>query len=298
LRCVTPGDRKLNVVVDAGNGMGGVTAVPLYRALGFEVEELFCEPDSSFPNHEPDPSKTENLQHLISAVKRTHADLGVAFDGDADRLTVIDETGRIVWGDELLILFVRDVLKDHPGASVIGEVKCTERLFNEIENLGGKALMTKAGHSIVKAEMKKTGAILAGEMSGHIFFADRYYGFDDAAYAGARLLEILSESGKTLSEMLAGLPPAFATPEIRIPCAEERKAEVVRKIVGEFSPAHEVNTIDGARIRFEHGWGLVRPSNTQALLILRCEADSEDHLREIRETLVARVNFFVQSESG
>ncbi len=190
------GNRKLKVVVDAGNGMGGVTAVPFYKNLGVEVVELFCQPDSSFPNHQPDPSQEKNLQDLITKVIETNADLGIAFDGDADRITIIDETGRIVWGDELMILFAHQVLREHPNSTIIAEVKCTQILFDEIERLGGTAVMSKAGHSIIKAKMQATGAILGGEMSGHIFFADRFYGFDDACYAGARVLEILSKTDK------------------------------------------------------------------------------------------------------
>lgn len=293
LRQIMPGEKNLKVVVDAGNGMGGVTAVPLYQALGYEVIELFCEPDSTFPNHEPDPSKPENLTQLLSAVLENKANLGIAFDGDADRITVIDEKGRIIWGDELLILFARDVLKDNPNSTVIAEVKCSQTLFDEIEKAGGKPLMVKAGHSIIKAEMKKTGAILAGEMSGHIFFADRFYGFDDAAYAGARLLELLSNSPQTLSELLADLPQTFSTPEIRIPCPEEKKLLVVQKIIEEFSKTNQVITIDGARIVFENGWGLVRPSNTQALLILRFEADTEENLLAIHERVESCVKNFI-----
>lgn len=293
LRRVAPGEKKLKVVVDAGNGMGGVTAAPIYRALGYEVIKLFGEPDSAFPNHEPDPSKPENLKDLIAAVSEHRADLGIAFDGDADRLTIVDEIGRIIWGDELLILFARDVLKNHPGATVIAEVKCSQTLFDEIELAGGKPVMAKAGHSVIKAEMKRTGAILAGEMSGHIFFADRFYGFDDAAYAGARLLEIVGNSEKTLSEMLAALPQTFSTPEIRIPCPEEKKSFVVRKIIEEFSPTNEVIAIDGARIKFKNGWGLVRPSNTQALLILRFEADTKENMRSIRREVESRVNHYI-----
>ncbi|MDQ3635628.1 MAG: phosphomannomutase/phosphoglucomutase [Acidobacteriota bacterium] len=284
------GKRKLKVAVDAGNGMGGVTSVPVYKKLGVEVIELFTEPDSNFPNHEPDPSQEKNLKELISTVVEKKADLGVAFDGDADRITVIDETGRIIWGDELLILFVRDVLPNFPNRIVIAEVKCTQTLFDEIETLGGIPVMSKAGHSIIKAKIKETNAILAGEMSGHIFFNDRFYGFDDACYAGARLLEILSKTQKTLSELLSDVPKTFSTPEIRIPCREEIKFKVVAKIAEEFSKTNEVITIDGARIIFENGWGLVRASNTQAILVLRFEADSEESLKEIQEMVESKVN--------
>jgi phosphomannomutase/phosphoglucomutase len=284
-RRIDLGPRRLKVVVDAGNGMGGVTAVPFYRQLGVEVIELFCEPDSRFPNHEPDPSQEKNLRDLIAKVGETNADLGIAFDGDGDRITIVDETGRVIWGDELMILLSREVLKENPGATIIAEVKCTQRLFDGIEKSGGRAIMSKAGHSIIKAKMRETGAVLAGEMSGHIFFADRFYGFDDACYAGARVLEILSKTDKKLAEIFAEFPPIFATPEIRVDCDEEKKAPVIEKLTRKFSRTNEINTIDGIRINFENGWGLVRPSNTQALLILRFEADSQENLARIRETV-------------
>ncbi len=289
--------RKLKVVVDAGNGMGGVTAVPIYRELGIEMIELFIEPDSSFPNHHPDPTVTENLQDMISAVREHKADLGLAFDGDGDRLGVVDETGRIIWGDELMILLSRAVLADKPGATIIAEVKCSQNLFDDIEKHGGKPLMWKAGHSLIKAKMKETNAALAGEMSGHIFFADRYYGFDDAAYAGARVLELMSKTGKPLSSLLADIPKTFSTPELRIDCPDDLKFEIVAKIAEEFLRDHKVITIDGARILFEHGWGLVRASNTQAILVLRCEADSERHLYEIRQRVENRVNALIEEST-
>lgn len=284
------GKRKLKIVIDAGNGMGGVTAVPFYKNLGIEIIELFCEPDSSFPNHEPDPSQEKNLQDLIAKVVETKSDIGIAFDGDADRITVVDEKGKIIWGDELMILLSQEVLRENPNSTIIAEVKCTQTLFDEIEKQGGTAIMSKAGHSIIKAKMKETGAILGGEMSGHIFFADRFYGFDDACYAGARVLEILSKTDKTLSEIFSEFPKTFSTPEIRIHCEEENKQFVVGKLIEEFSKTNEINTIDGIRIKFENGWGLVRPSNTQALLILRCEADSEDNLEAIQNLLEAKIS--------
>ncbi len=293
---ISLGNRKLKVVVDAGNGMGGVTAVPFYRNLGVEVVELFCQPDSNFPHHEPDPSQEKNLQDLVAKVIETKADFGIAFDGDADRITIVDETGRIIWGDELMILFVHQVLHEYPNSTIIAEVKCTRTLFDEIENLGGKAIMSKAGHSIIKAQMRETGAILAGEMSGHIFFADRFYGFDDACYAGGRVLEILSKTEQNLSAIFAGFPQTFSTPEIRLECAEEKKALVIKKLVLEFSQTNQINTIDGIRITFKNGWGLVRPSNTQALLILRFEADSDGHLREIETRIVERVKQIISQK--
>jgi phosphomannomutase/phosphoglucomutase len=286
---ISPGNRQIKAVTDAGNGMGGVTAVPFYQSLGIEVIELFCQPDSRFPNHEPDPSQEKNLQDLIAKVIETKADLGIAFDGDADRITVVDETGRIIWGDDLMILFSREILAENPNSTVVAEVKCTQTLFDEIENSGGRAVMSKAGHSIIKVKMRETGAILGGEMSGHIFFADRFYGFDDACYAGARVLEILSKTDKTLSQIFAGFPKTFATPEIRVPCAEEKKSWVIEKLIAEFSETNQITTIDGIRIKFENGWGLVRPSNTQALLILRFEADSEENLQKIENFVKERL---------
>jgi phosphomannomutase/phosphoglucomutase len=290
---ISLGARKLKAVVDGGNGMGGVTAVPIYEQLGVELVKLFTTPDSSFPNHHPDPTVEENLQDCIEMVRQTNADLGIAFDGDGDRIGVVDETGRIIWGDELMILLSREVLKENPDTTIIAEVKCSQNLFDEIKKHGGTPLMWKAGHSLIKAKMKETKALLAGEMSGHIFFADRFYGFDDAAYAGARVLEILSKTDKRLSELLADLPKKFSTPELRIECADEKKFEVVQKIAEEFKKTNEVITVDGARILFEEGWGLVRASNTQAILVLRFEADSEENLGKIREVVENRLDKFL-----
>ena len=277
------GRRKLKAVVDAGNGMGSVTAVPIYNRLGVELVELFTEPDSTFPNHHPDPTVTENLQDTIRAVHEHQADVGIAFDGDGDRIGIIDETGRIIWGDELMILLSRTVLAERPASTIIAEVKCSQNLFNDIEKHGGTAIMERAGHSIIKSRMKETGAVLAGEMSGHIFFADRFYGFDDAAYAGARLLEILSKTDKKLSELFDGIPETYSTPELRVDCPDETKFEVVAKVAQHFSQTNKVITIDGARIIFDHGWGLVRASNTQAILVLRFEAVSQEHLDAIKK---------------
>lgn len=286
---ISLGPRKLKAVVDAGNGMGGVTGVPIYKALGAELVELFTEPDSTFPNHHPDPTVTENLEDTIREVLNSGADIGIAFDGDGDRIGVVDETGRIIWGDELMVLLSRSILAKNPGATIIAEVKCSQNLFDDIAAHGGTPLMWKAGHSLIKAKMKETNAALAGEMSGHIFFADRFYGFDDATYAGARVLEILSKTDKNLSELLGDLPQTFSTPELRVDCADERKFSIVKQIADEFSQTNEVITIDGARIIFEHGWGLVRASNTQAILVLRFEADSAESLKEIRAIVEQRV---------
>ena len=282
---ISMGPRRLNVVIDSGNGMGAVTAAPVYRELGVDIVELYSEPDPTFPNHHADPTVEENLRDLIAAVREHNADVGIAFDGDADRIGVVDENGRILWGDELMVIYAREVLPEHPGSTIIGEVKCSQTLFDDIAAHGGKPLMWKAGHSLIKAKMKETGSVLAGEMSGHMFFADRFYGFDDACYAGARLLEILSKTDKPLSELTADLPKTYSTPELRMECPDERKFEVVAAVAEHFSKDHDVITIDGARIKFAHGWGLVRASNTQALLVLRCEADSAEHLEQIMEKI-------------
>lgn len=279
---ITMGNRPLKVVIDAGNGMGGATAVPVYKNLGVDLVELYTEPDSSFPNHHPDPTVEENLEDVITSVITSRADIGIAFDGDGDRIGVVDENGRILWGDELMVLLSRSVLAENPGSTIIAEVKCSQRLFDDIAENGGFPLMWKAGHSLIKAKMKETLSPLAGEMSGHIFFADRFYGFDDATYAGARLLEILSGTDKKLSEMLTDLPESFSTPELRVDCPDNIKFDVVARIADHFSSTHKVITIDGARILFDNGWGLVRASNTQAILVLRFEASSESHLAAIR----------------
>ena len=284
------GPRKIKAVIDAGNGMGGVTCVPVFEKLGVDLVDLYTDPDSHFPNHHPDPTVEENLVDTIEAVTAYDADIGIAFDGDGDRIGVVDETGRIIWGDELMILLSRSILTARPGSTIIAEVKCSQRLFDDIESHGGKPIMWKAGHSLIKAKMKETNAALAGEMSGHIFFADRFYGFDDATYAAARVVEILSNTEKKLSELLADLPPTFSTPELRVPCSDETKFDVVKQIAEEFSKTNNVIDIDGARIVFDHGWGLVRPSNTQAILVLRFEADSQEHLEVMRNTVERRVN--------
>lgn len=295
---ISMGPRRLKAVVDAGNGMGGVTAAPLYQKLGVELIELFIDPDPTFPNHHADPTVEDNLADLVDAVRTSSADVGIAFDGDGDRLGVVDETGRIIWGDELMVLYARDVLATNPGTPVIAEVKCSQTLFDEIERVGGVPIMWKAGHSIIKAKMRETGAKLAGEMSGHMFFADRYYGFDDAAYAGARLLEILSRTDQSLSELLSDIPKTFSTPELRASCPDEIKFRVVDRLAENFSRTHDVNTIDGARIDFPDGWGLVRPSNTQAMLVLRFEASTPKALADISSTVEREVSKLIFEFGG
>jgi len=282
-------------VVDAGNGMGGFIGAPLYRDLGCDVIELFCEPDSGFPNHHPDPTVVENMRFAIEAVREHKADLAIAFDGDADRIGVVDEEGRIIWGDQLMIIFARHILKERPGATFIGEVKCSQTLFDDIRHHGGNPIMWKVGHSLIKAKMKETHAAMAGEMSGHIFFADRYFGYDDAIYAGARLIEILSHTDQPLSSQLSDVPRMFNTPEIRVDCPDEKKFEVMRALTEEFKKTHEVIDIDGARILFEHGWGLVRASNTQPVIVMRFEADSEEQLNEIQSLVSSAAERFIRA---
>jgi phosphomannomutase / phosphoglucomutase len=279
------GPRKLRVVVDAGNGMGGFIGAPLYKELGSEVIELFCEPDSRFPNHHPDPTVVENMRFAIDAVRENKADLAIAFDGDADRIGVVDEAGEIIWGDQLMLIFARTILKESPGAKFIGEVKCSQNLFDDIKRHGGDPIMWKVGHSLIKAKMKETHAAMAGEMSGHLFFADRYFGYDDGIYAGARLLEILSNINGPVSSLLADVPKMFNTPEIRVDCPDDKKFEVVRILTEEFKKTHNVIDIDGARVLFDHGWGLVRASNTQPVIVMRFEADSPDRLERIQSTV-------------
>jgi phosphomannomutase/phosphoglucomutase len=279
---IKPGSRPLKVVVDAGNGTGGLVGPELYRRLGFEVIEIFCEPDGTFPNHHPDPTVEANLKDLKAAVIEHGADLGIAYDGDSDRIGAVDHLGRVVWGDQQLLLFARDVLENHPGASFVSEVKCSRVLYDGIAEAGGVAEMWKVGHSLIKARMKETGALLAGEMSGHIFFADRFFGFDDGVYVGARLLELLSHRETRLADFLDGLPKTITTPELRVTCADTAKFDVVARAVSHFKARYDVNDIDGARINFASGWGLIRASNTGPVLVMRFEADTEANLAAYR----------------
>lgn len=286
--------KKIKVVVDSGNGTGGITGVPLFKRLGADVVDIFTEVDGSFPNHHPDPTKIENLQDLIAKVKETGADLGIGFDGDADRIGVVDRNGNILWGDMLMVLFSREILKDNPGRKIISEVKASEVLYAEIEKNGGIPIMWKAGHSLIKKKIFEENAILAGEVSGHIFFNDRWFGFDDAVYSGARLLELLSNSSQTLEEMVETIPKAINTPEIRVDTTEEAKFIIVEKIVSEFKENYEVIDIDGARIKFPDGWALVRASNTQPSLVLRFESDTEENLQKIRDIVEPRLEMIVK----
>jgi len=274
--------RKLKVVVDAGNGTGGVVAVPLFQRMGCEVIPLYCEMDGRFPHHHPDPTLPEAMDDLIRKVRETGADLGIGYDGDADRLGVVDDAGRLLWGDQLMIVFARDILPSHPGAAVISEVKASKVLYDEIARLGGRPIMWRTGHSLIKKKIKEEKAVLAGEMSGHIFFADRWYGFDDGIYASARLLDILSRTTKKLSGLLADLPRTFATPEIRIYASDEVKFKIVAEVREALAARHKIIDIDGVRVIFPDGWGLVRASNTQAVVVLRFEADTEEALAAIQ----------------
>ena len=275
--------RKLKVVLDAGNGTAGFVAVPIFRKLGCDVTELYCEPDGKFPNHHPDPTLPEAMEDLIKKVRGTGADFGVGYDGDGDRIGVVDDQGKLLWGDQLMIIFSRDVLPANPGATVISEVKASKLLYEEIKRLGGRPIMWKTGHSLIKKKIKEEKALLAGEMSGHIFFADRFFGFDDAIYSSARLAEIVSRSEKNLSEMLADLPRTYYTPEIRVYASDEVKFKIVDEVKKELARKYPVNDIDGIRVSYPKGWALVRASNTQAALVLRYEADTPEDLEAIKK---------------
>jgi len=286
------GERRPRVVVDAGNGAGGPTAVGLYRRLGFEVVPLYCDLDGRFPNHHPDPTQPENVEDLILAVQRERAELGIALDGDADRIGAVDATGRILWGDQLMILFGKAVLRDVPNATFVGEVKCSQAMYDELAAAGGTVEMWKVGHSLIKARMKETGAALAGEMSGHMFFAHRWLGFDDAIYAGARLLELLSRGPQALHELASELPVMINTPELRIDCPDDQKFALVAAVTARLRADPAVTSVvdvDGVRAKFAGGWGLVRASNTQPALVMRCEAHSAARLAEIKAAIEAHL---------
>ena len=281
--------------IDAGNGSGGPLGVRAMEAVGLKPDTIFCEMDGRFPNHHPDPTVEKNLAQLVARVKETKARVGLAYDGDADRIGVVDAEGNVIWGDKLLILFARGLLKEHPGATVIGEVKCSQTLYDDIAKHGGKPLVWKTGHSLIKTKMKETGALLAGEMSGHIFFADRYFGFDDAIYGGLRLLEILAKDPRSLKEMLADVPETFSTPELRVDCPDAIKFAVVAAVTRRYKEkGNPVLDIDGARISFPTTgtaptWGLVRASNTGPILVMRFEAGTEAELAAIRAEVEAVV---------
>ena len=288
--------KKPKFVLDAGNGSGGPLGMMAMKALGLEPDALFTDMDGRFPNHHPDPTVPKNLDALIDRVKKTGAQVGLAYDGDADRLGAVEPNGNIIWGDKLMILFARAVLKDNPGAAVIGEVKCSQTMYDDIAKHGGKPIIWKTGHSLIKTKMKETGALLAGEMSGHLFFADRYYGYDDAIYAGLRLLEIIATDSRSITEMLADVPKTFATPEIRVDCPDAIKFAVVAGITKRYKAAgNTVLDIDGARITFPSAgtapkWGLVRASNTGPVLVMRVEAGTEAELEAVKAELEGAVS--------
>lgn len=295
-----PRFRRVKVVVDAGNGTAGIIVPGILAAAGCDVTPLFCEPDGTFPNHHPDPTVIEYIQDLIAETKRTGADMGVGYDGDADRIGVVNSLGEIVWGDQLMIVLSRELLREHPGAKVIGDVKCSRRMFDEIEKSGGIPIMWKTGHALVKQKMREEKALLAGEFSGHIFIADRYFGYDDAVYTTLRLVEIMKKTGKDIQHLLADVPAVKGTPEIRLECPDEIKRNVVAAVVARFiaykekggAPFRvlEVNTLDGVRILFEKGWGLVRMSNTQPVVVMRAEASDEESLNQYKTFLEKEFN--------
>ncbi|MCP3921360.1 MAG: phosphomannomutase/phosphoglucomutase [Desulfobacterales bacterium] len=281
---------KLKVGVDAGNGTGGVVAVPLLKEFGMEVKDIYCDMDGTFPNHEADPTVAENMQDLIKLVKENSLDIGIGYDGDTDRIGVVDEKGNLVYGDQLMIIFSREILERKPGSTFISEVKCSKTLYDDIEKNGGRGIMWKTGHSLIKEKMKIEKAELAGEMSGHIFFKDRFFGFDDAIYSTLRLLEILDKTGKKMSELLEDIPETFNTPEIRVECPDNLKFKLTDKVTAYFKEKYEVIDIDGMRVLFDDGWGLIRASNTQPALVLRFEALSEKRLYEIKDLVESNLS--------
>lgn len=290
-------ERPLRVAVDAGNGVAGPLAPRLYRELGCEVVELYCDVDGTFPNHHPDPTLEEAVVELRETVTGGELDLGLGFDGDADRLGVVDENGEIVWGDRLLIILGRDLLERHPGARIICDVKCSQIVMDDLRQRGGKPVMWKTGHSLIKQKMKEEEALLAGEMSGHLFFSEDFYGHDDAIYAGAKLLEILSRHGGGFSSLLSDLSRTFSTPEIRRDSTEEAKFEVCERLREELTAEYEVLDIDGVRANVEGGWGLARPSNTQPVIVLRFEANSPERLEEIQALFMEKLER-IEAELG
>ncbi len=286
--------RRIKVVFDAGNGTGGPVMHRLLETLNVEATELYFEMDGRFPNHHPDPTVPANLAALIAKVKETGAEVGIAFDGDTDRIGAVDEQGTVVWGDQLMIIYGREILTRKPGATFIGEVKCSQLMYDDLNARGGNAIMWKTGHSLIKAKMKESHAELAGEMSGHMFFADRYFGFDDALYSACRLIEIVAASGQPLSHQLADLPHTVTTPELRFDCPDERKFDVVGKAMAALRARHKTVDVDGVRVIFPHGWGLVRASNTQPVLVMRFEATTPELLAEYR----AEVEQVVRDAAG
>ncbi len=279
--------RPLTIAVDAGNGMGGVYAVPLLEALGHHVIPLYCEPDGSYPHHQPDPQDAANLRDLTALVRERGANLGLAFDGDADRVGVVDDQGSPITADRVLVLLARDTLSRHPGATVVADVLSTQVLFDEVAKAGGKPLVWISGHSLIKAKMAEVGALLGGEMSGHIFMADDYYGFDDGIFVAGRLVQLLAAQDQPLSALMATVPTLYSTPEYRPYCPDERKAPVIQAVYDALVNQYPINSVDGVRITFDHGWGLLRASNTEPVLSLRFEGDTEADALEYKHIVQA-----------
>jgi len=305
LRDKFPSLSGLKVVIDAGNGTGGIVAPRILKLLGAEVIELYCEPDGRFPNHHPDPVVEEYIADLIAKVKEVKAHVGIGYDGDADRLGIVAEDGEIIWGDKLMIIFAKDILESQKSKvrsqkserpTFIGEVKCSQVMYDEIERLGGRAIMWKTGHSLIKEKLRKENALLAGEMSGHLFFADRYFGYDDAIYASLRLLEIIKKRGEPYSTkaLLRDAPYMVSTPEIRFDCPDEMKFTIVERVKDAFKE-YPANTIDGIRINFNDGWALIRASNTQPVLVIRFEAGDKKRLAEIRDFVESRLKKIIKN---
>ncbi len=299
-----PRYKRLKIVVDAGNGTAGLIVPEILENIGCEVIPLYCEPDGRFPNHHPDPTVVEYIEDLISLTKETEAEIGVGYDGDADRIGIVDKNGKIIWGDQLMIVLSRELLKDKPGAKIIGDVKCSQIMFDDIKRNGGIPIMWKTGHSLVKQKMREENALIAGEFSGHIFIADRYFGFDDAIYTTLRLVEIMKKKGKDINELLDDIPELHSTPEIRLECPEERKKDIVNKIVMHFTEykskgscsykIKDINTIDGIRVTFEKGWGLIRASNTQPVVVLRAEAEDKESLDSYKTFLEKEFKYLLE----
>ncbi|MEJ2544232.1 MAG: phosphomannomutase/phosphoglucomutase, partial [Calditrichaceae bacterium] len=286
-------EKPVKVVLDSGNGAASLVAHRLFKEMGVETIDLFDTPDGNFPNHHPDPTVVDNIQELIKTVKESGAAFGVGYDGDGDRIGVVDENGDIIWGDRLMIIFSEDILKSNPGAPIIFEVKCSQALPEMIEKYGGKPIMWRTGHSNLKKKMKETKSPFAGEMSGHLFFADRYYGYDDAIYASARMTELVAKTGKKVSELLKDVPQYYSTPEIRAEIASDKeKFKIAEKAKEYFADKYDVIDVDGVRIQFGDGWGLVRASNTQPVLVLRFEARTEERLEEIKSLVVGKLKEF------
>ncbi len=285
----------IKAVIDSGNGTAGIVAPIILKALDAEITELYSEPDGRFPNHHPDPTVEKNISDLIAKVRETGAHVGVAYDGDADRIGAVDEEGKVIWGDRLMIIFSRDILKDNAGAKIIGEVKCSQTLYDDIASHGGQPIMWKTGHSLIKGKMKEEGALLAGEMSGHIFFADKYFGYDDAIYASLRLMEVIKKAGSPYSTkaLLNGAPVMASTPEIRFDCPDDVKFNIVEKAKKAFKDFPSV-TIDGIRLKFDDGWALIRASNTQPALVMRFEAVNEKRLGEIKKFVEDRLKSIME----